>query len=95
MSGFSSEYLGTRLTILARRLLSFERLIDFIELDLESILEQVKQHTGYDYEIESANPRLIEGQLTNHALDEFLILIRPFSGSERRFGRRRCCGHPR
>ena len=85
MSGFSSVYLDTRLTVLARRLFSFEQLIDFIELDLEHILTQVRQHTGYDYTVDHSNPRLIEGQLTNHALDEFLILIRPFSGSERRF----------
>jgi V/A-type H+-transporting ATPase subunit C len=85
MSGFSSVYLDTRLTVLARRLFSFEQLIDFIEFDLERILTQVRRHTGYDYTVDHSNPRLIEGQLTNHALDEFLILIRPFSGSERRF----------
>jgi len=85
MSGFSSVYLGTRLTVLASRLISFEQLIDFIELDLEQILLQVKQRSGYDYDIDGSNPRWIEAQLTHRALDEFLILLRPFSGSERRF----------
>ncbi len=85
MSAFSSAYLGTRLTVLASRLIGFEQLIDFIELDLERILAQVKRHTGYDYVVEDTLPHSIEGQLTNHALDEFLILVRPFCGSERRF----------
>jgi len=85
MSGFSSVYLGTRLTVLASRLISFEDLIGFIDLDLERIMAQVKQRTGYDYDIDDPNPRLIEAQLSRHALDEFLILVRPFSGSERRF----------
>jgi len=85
MSGFSSVYLGTRLTVLASRLIGIERLIELIDFDLERIMAQVTEYTGYAYEIESTNPRLFEGQLTNHALDEFQILIRPFSGSERRF----------
>ncbi|MCP4389859.1 MAG: V-type ATPase subunit [Gammaproteobacteria bacterium] len=85
MSGFSSVYLATRLTALASRLISFEQLIDFIELDLERIMMLVSQKTGYDYDIETSNPRWIESQLTNHALDDFLILVRPFTGSERRF----------
>lgn len=85
MSSFSSVYLDTRLTVLASRLISFEQLIDFIDLDLEQIMLQVKQRTGYDYDIDTANPRWIETQLTHRALDEFLILLRPFSGSERRF----------
>lgn len=85
MSGFSSVYLSTRLSVLASRLFSLEQLIDFIDLDLERIMMQVKQHTGYDYDIDGSDPRWIEAQLTHHALDDFLILMRPFAGSERRF----------
>ncbi|MGD8349487.1 MAG: V-type ATPase subunit, partial [Gammaproteobacteria bacterium] len=85
MSGFSSLYLGTRLTILAGRLISFERLIEFISLDLEPLLSEVRQITGHHYDLDAADTNRIEIQLTNRALDDFLVLIRPFSGSERRF----------
>jgi len=85
MSGFSSLYLDTRLTILAGRLISFERLIEFISLDLEPLLSQVRQITGYHYDLDASDSNRIEIQLTNRALDDFLVLIRPFSGSERRF----------
>ncbi|MDH3219353.1 MAG: V-type ATPase subunit [Gammaproteobacteria bacterium] len=85
MSGFGSVYLGTRLSVLASRLISIEQLIGFIQLDLERIFSQVQQLTDRDYEFEDSNPDRIGGQLTNRALDDFQVLIRPFSGGERRF----------
>jgi V/A-type H+-transporting ATPase subunit C len=85
VSEFSSVYLATRLTVLASRLISFEQLVDFIELDLEQVMSRLKQHGGHEYDIEASNPRSIEAQLSNRALDDFQILMRPFAGSERRF----------
>ncbi|MDH3760989.1 MAG: V-type ATPase subunit [Gammaproteobacteria bacterium] len=85
MSEFSSVYLATRLTVLASRLISFEQLVDFIDLDLEQVMSRIKQHNGQVYDIEASNPRSVEAQLSNRALDDFQILMRPFAGSERRF----------
>jgi len=85
MSGFSSDYLQTRLTIYSNRLLGFDRLVSFIPYDLERIIAEVQELTGHYYQLDGGNSTPIENQLTNRALDDFLILIRPFSGSERRF----------
>jgi len=85
MSGFSSEYLNTRLSIYASRLISFEQLVNFIQYDLERIITAVQELSGHYYQLDDTNSDLIENQLTNRAMDDFLILIRPFSGSERRF----------
>jgi len=85
VSEFSSVYLATRLTVLASRLISFEQLVDFIDLDLEQVMSRIKQHNGQVYDIEASNPRSVEAQLSNRALDDFQILMRPFAGSERRF----------
>jgi len=85
MSGFSNEYLNTRLSIYASRLIGFEQLVNFIQYDLERIIAAVQELTGHNYQLDSTKSNLIENQLTNRAMDDFLILIRPFSGSERRF----------
>lgn len=87
MSNFSSAYLSTRLTVFARRLIGFAQLVDLIQFDLERILSDVNRLTGYNYQLDGTDSRQIENQLINRALDDFRILIRPFSGSERRFFR--------
>lgn len=85
MSSFSSEYLSTRLTIYASRLIDFEQLVNLIEYDLERIIVEVEELTGHYYQIDSMQTDKIENQLANRAMDDFLVLIRPFVGSERRF----------
>jgi len=85
MSGFSSDYLQTRLTIYSNRLLGFDRLVGFIQYDLERIVAEVQEFTGHYYQLDGGNSTPIANQLTNRALDDFLILIRPFSGSEGQF----------
>ena len=85
MSSFSSAYLDTRLDLYAGRLVRFPRLVKFIEYDLERILSELRQISGQAYEVDNAVVPRIESQLTNRALKDFLVLIRPFSGSERRF----------
>lgn len=85
MSSFSSVYLSTRLTVFGNRLIGIEQLLNLVEMDLEDILTRVNELTGYDYRFDDSNPRRLESLLINHALEEFLILIRPFSGSEKRF----------
>ena len=85
MSGFCSAYLHTRLSIFANRLIRLPRLLALIDFDLERILSNVNAITGHRYELDQADDSRIENQLVNHALDDFQILIRPFSGGERRF----------
>lgn len=85
MSEYSSEYLNTRLSIYASRLIGFEQLVKFIQYDLERIIAEVGELTGHYYQLDGTKLNPIESQLTNRAIDDFLILIRPFSGSERRF----------
>ncbi len=85
MSRFESSYLATRLNIFSRRLIPFAQLVWFIELDIERILQNVNNITGQNYKLDSANTHPVENQLLNRALDDFQILIRPFSGAERRF----------
>jgi V/A-type H+-transporting ATPase subunit C len=85
MSSFSSVYLSTRLTVFARRLISFEQLVGLIPFDLEQLLLEVNKLTGRNYQFDDGASAPIENQMTNSALDDFQILIRPFSGGERRF----------
>jgi V/A-type H+-transporting ATPase subunit C len=85
MSGFSSDYLQTRLTIYSNRLLGFERLVSFIQYDLERIIAEVQELTGNYYQLDGGTSTPIANQLTNRAMDDFRVLLRPFSGSERRF----------
>ena len=85
MSSFSSAYLDTRLNLYAGRLVRFPQLVKFVEYDLERILAELQAITGASYEVDhSISPR-VESQLFSRALQDFLVLIRPFSGSERRF----------
>ncbi|NNE64810.1 MAG: V-type ATPase subunit [Gammaproteobacteria bacterium] len=85
MSRFESSYLTTRLNIFSRRLIQFGQLVSFIDLDIDRILENVNAITGHGYKLDSTNTHPVENQLLNRALDDFQILIRPFSGAERRF----------
>lgn len=85
MSRFESSYLSTRLNIFCRRLIRFDRLVPMIALDTEQVLLKVNEITGHNYQLDTANNANLENQLLNRALDDFQILIRPFSGSERRF----------
>ena len=85
MTGFTSSYLDTRLKVFSNRLIRLPRLLALIEFDLERILPEVGVITGKYYELDQARGAGIEYQLVNHALDDFLVLIRPFSGGERRF----------
>ena len=85
MSSHSSAYLATRLRLHASRLIKFPQLLEFIDFDLDRILAELRQVSGVHYDIEAVNAAPIESQLTNRALEDFLVLIRPFSGSDRRF----------
>ncbi|MBC8212206.1 MAG: V-type ATPase subunit [Gammaproteobacteria bacterium] len=85
MSHFRSAYLSTRLSLLASRLISFEQLSSLIELELDQIINRVYEWTGHRYQPDVHDSRRIENQLAHTALDDFQILIRPFSGPERRF----------
>ncbi len=85
MSHFSSTYLSTRLSTFINRLVNFERLVTLIDFDLDRIFLDVSEITGHDYQLDTTNTSRIETQLVNRALDDFQILIRSFSGSERRF----------
>ena len=85
MSGYSSEYLKTRLAICANRLIDFEQLVSLIELDLERIIVEVEALTDHYYHIDGMQADKIENQLSKQAMDDFLVLIRPFAGPERRF----------
>ena len=85
MSHFSSTYLSTRLSAFINRLISIEQLVALIDFDLDRILLSLSEITGYSYQPGTTNSNRIENQLIHRALDDFQILIRPFSGSERRF----------
>lgn len=85
MSSFSSAYLDTRLNLFASRLVRFPQLVKFVEYDLERILIELREITGTIYEIGQGSSARVETQLFSRALQDFLVLIRPFSGSERRF----------
>jgi V/A-type H+-transporting ATPase subunit C len=85
MSRYSSAYLDTRLDIFASRLIGFDRLKNLIDYDLERILQEIQALTGNSYNLDADAAKRIERQLTNRALEDFQVLIRPFSGSERRF----------
>ncbi len=85
MSRHSSAYLNTRLNVFINRLIKFEQLVAFIDSDLDRILLNVNEITGHSYQLDATNNDRIENQLVNRALDDFQILIRPFSGAERRF----------
>jgi V/A-type H+-transporting ATPase subunit C len=85
MSRYSSAYLGTRLDVFASRLIGFDRLKDFIDYDLDRILQEIQALTGNSYDLEAAGAKRFERQLVDRALEDFLVLIRPFSGNERRF----------
>ncbi len=85
MSHFESTYLSTRLAVFASRLIHSEQLAAFIEFDLDRVLSNVNAITGHNYTLDATNSSQIENQLVNRALDDFQILIRPFSGAERRF----------
>jgi V/A-type H+-transporting ATPase subunit C len=85
MSHFSSVYLDTRLNVFASRLIGLPRLADFIDYDLERILLELQELTGNYYELDDGAAARIERQLADRALEDFLVLIRPFSGSEGRF----------
>lgn len=85
MSSCSGDYLATRLRLHADRLVRFPQLQRFIDYDLERILRELEAITGNVYELDSDGGESIEGQLVNRALDDFLVLVRPFGGSDRRF----------
>lgn len=85
MSRFSSDYLNTRISIFSSRLFTIESLIKLIDLDLLSILKQVNEKTGHHYPTEPENIYGISHLLASSALSDFQILLRPFSGNERRF----------
>ena len=64
MSAYSSEYLSTRLTIYAHRLIDFEHLVNFIELDLERLIVEVEALTDHYYQIDGMQADKIENQLS-------------------------------
>lgn len=85
MSGFSSAYLNTRLSLYASRLFTPRQLIDLIDLELPKILQRMNQVTGHAYTIEPENIGSNAYLLYQNALNDFKVLLRPFSGNERRF----------
>jgi V/A-type H+-transporting ATPase subunit C len=85
MSRYSSAYLGTRLNVFASRLIGFDRLKNFIDYDLDRILQEIQALTGNSYDVDAGDAKRIERQLVDRAFEDFLVLIRPFSGNERRF----------
>lgn len=85
MSSYRNAYLGTRLSLLASRLISTEQFNGLIDLELDQVVHKIAEWTGHRYEISATHPARIESQLVNLALADFQILIRPFSGRERRF----------
>ena len=85
MSSFSSAYLSTRLSIFSNHLIDFDFLTELFGLDLEQILKRVEMLTGHDYSLDAKGAGSIENQLANTAFNDFQLLIRPFSGRERRF----------
>ncbi len=85
MSGFTSPYLNTRLAIISRRLIQYPQLVQFIDWDLERILGRIGETSGHYYRLDDPQSASLESQLMQHALEDFRILIRPFSGNEWRF----------
>jgi len=85
VSGFTSAYLSTRLSIFSNRLIDFDFLTKLFDLDLEQILTHIATLTGHHYSLDSKDSSSIENQLANTAFNDFQLLIRPFSGRERRF----------
>lgn len=85
MSSFTSSYLNTRLSIFASKLIGFNLLTDLLGQELDQILNKVQQITGHNYSIDSSGSGNIGNLIAKNALDDFQLLIRPFSGSERRF----------
>ncbi len=74
MPGHHDSYILTRVNILASRLLRLEDWPSIIASDLETLQRQ--------YLSEAADGD-IEKQLIDRALDDFLLLFRPFSGLQR------------
>ena len=85
MSSYTSAYLSTRLSIFSSNLLGFKNVTDLLELDLEQVFKRVKLLTGHSYSVDGKDSARIENQLASTALNDFQLLIRPFSGRERRF----------
>ncbi len=85
MSRFSSQYLETRLDIFASRLIPYPRLVAMIEQPLEQIMGEIADFGEGRGQIDLSSPNRIESQLMQRALEDIRILIRPFSGNERRF----------
>ena len=85
MGSRAGDYLATRLSLHAGRLVAFPRLLRFIDYDLERILRELAEITGVSYELDDTGGNGIESQLTNRALDDFQVVMRPFCGSDRRF----------
>ncbi len=85
MSRFSSHYLDTRLDIFAGRLIGYPRLVAFIEQPLERIMAELAGPRPGREAFDLSRAGRVEAQLMQHALEDIHILIRPFSGSERRF----------
>ncbi len=85
MSSFTSPYLSTRLSIFSSKLFGLNRLTMLLGKDLDQILSQINQSTGYAILSNSKVTASIENQLTSSALNDFQLIVRPFSGRERRF----------
>jgi V/A-type H+-transporting ATPase subunit C len=85
MSAFTSAYLNTRLTLYASRLFKTEQLFQLIELDIEQIIARINKVTGHHYSTEENTKNSIIYKLAENMLDDFQVLLRPFSGNERRF----------
>ncbi len=85
MSGFTSAYLNTRLSIFAGKLLGIDRLKALLDADLAAIVKQVNELTGHNYQTDEKDINLLGSQLVSIALNDFQPLIRPFSGHESRF----------
>jgi len=85
MSQFSSDYLDARVSIFASRLFSSEQLLDLIDLDLHTILRRINESSGQGSSIDLDAIGGISSQLSKNALNDFQILLRPFSGNARRF----------
>jgi len=85
MSCFSSDYLDARVSMFASRLFSSKQLLDLIDLDLDIILQRIYENSGYDLSTDIDANKAISYRLSTDALNDFQILLRPFSGNERRF----------
>lgn len=85
MSGYTSDYLNTRISIYASRLFSPQQLLALVELDLPAIIKQINEITPHQYSLEPEQYKSLGYQMSQNALKDFQILMRPFSGNERRF----------